>query len=197
MIRASADAAISANPNSFEDSFGRIGPDIHDNLLVDNSINGLFIRIRTQLGEALDRLDVPARWDDTDVIHVVSENLLIGGTPGGPTLDSGSGDLVARLDARLRIDPGLIVKLQGSRIEAEMGSQLIAEGTAEQPIILTSLKDDRFGASGSFDTNNDLAATRPEAGPMGWSVLQCDFAGKLRPRADYVRRWADADRGRI
>ncbi len=56
VIRNSADAAISANPNSFEDSLGRIGPDIHDNLLVDNSINGLFIRIRTQLGEALDRL---------------------------------------------------------------------------------------------------------------------------------------------
>ncbi len=57
VIRNSADAAMSADPNSFDDSLGRIGPDIHDNLLVDNSINGLFIRIRTQLGESLDRLE--------------------------------------------------------------------------------------------------------------------------------------------
>ncbi len=104
-------------------------------------------------------LNVPARWDDTDVVHVVSENLLIGGTPGGPILNAATGDLHGRLDARLRIDPGIVVKLQGSRIEAEMSSQLIVEGTAEQPIILTSLKDDRYGGSGSFDTNNDLNGT--------------------------------------
>ena len=83
---------MSADPDSFDDSLGRIGPDIHDNLLVDNSINGLFVRVRTQLGESLDRLVVPARWDDTDVVHVVSENLLIGGTPGGPVLDAATGD---------------------------------------------------------------------------------------------------------
>ncbi len=131
------------------------------------------------------------------MIHVVSENLLIGGTPGGPTLDAATGDFVARLDARLRIDPGLIVKLQGSRIEAEMSSQLIAEGTAEQPIILTSLKDDRFGASGSFDTNNDLAATRPEPGQWGGLFFNAISQGKLRPRVDHLRRWTDADRGWI
>ncbi|MHB0959585.1 MAG: tandem-95 repeat protein [Pirellulaceae bacterium] len=179
VIRHSADAAMSANPNSFEDSLGRIGPDIHGNVLVENSINGLFIRIRTQLGEALDRLNVPARWDDTDVIHVVSENLLIGGTPGGPMLNSATGDFEARIDARLRIDPGMIVKLQGSRIEAEMSSQLIAEGTAELPIVLTSLKDDRFGASGNFDTNNDLSATGPEPGQWGGLFFGAISQGSL------------------
>ncbi|MHB9077543.1 MAG: Ig-like domain-containing protein [Pirellulaceae bacterium] len=179
VIRNSADAAMAANPNSFEDSLGRIGPDIHDNLLVDNSINGLFIRIRTQLGETLERLDYPARWDDTDVIHVVSENFIIGGTPGGPTLNPVTGEYDARLDARLRIDPGLIVKLQGSRIEAEMSSQLIAEGTIEQPIILTALRDDRYGASGSFDTNNDLAATSPEPGQWGGLFFNAISKGSL------------------
>ena len=108
-----------------------------------------------------------------------------------------TGDLDARLDARLRIDPGLIVKLQGSRIEAEMSSQLIAEGTAEQPIILTALKDDRFGASGSFDTNNDLAATSPEPGQWGGLFFNAISQGSLDHVVDYVRRWPDADRGRI
>ena len=159
VVRLSADAAISANLNSFEDSLGRIGPDIHDNLLVENSINGLFVEIRTDLGEALDRLSVAARWDDTDIVHVVSENLLIDGTPGGPMLDDATGELVARYDARLRVDPGMIVKLQGARIEAEIGSQLIAEGTAERQVVFTSIKDDRFGGSGTLDTNNDLLAT--------------------------------------
>ena len=41
---------------------------------------------------------------------------------------AGFGTLDPRIDARLRVDPGLIVKLEGSRIEGEFGSQLIAEG---------------------------------------------------------------------
>ena len=167
VISQSADAALSANLNSFEDSFGRIGPDINNNRLVSNSVNGLFVRIRTELGENLDRLSVAARWDDTDIVHVVSENLLIDGTPGGPLLDDATGDLTPRYDARLRIDPGMIVKLQGARIEAEMGSQLIAEGTAERPIVFTSIKDDRFGSGGTLDTNNDLLATVAEPGQWG------------------------------
>ena len=179
VIRQSADAALSANLNSFEDSLGRIGPDIHNNLLVDNSINGLFVRIQTELGQALDRLSVAARWDDTDVVHVVSENLLIDGTPGGPTLDAATGDLVARYDARLRIDPGLIVKLQGARIEAEMSAQLIAEGTAERPVIFTSIKDDRYGAGGTVDTNNDLDATDAEPGQWGGIFFNAMSTGSL------------------
>jgi VCBS repeat-containing protein len=171
IIRNSADAALAASPNSFEDSLERIGPDIHNNLILENSINGLFIRIRTELGEKLNRLEVPARWDDTDVVHVVTENLLIGSTPGGPELDEATGDFNARLDARLRIDPGVIVKLEGSRIEAEISSQLIVEGTTEQPVILTSLKDDRFGGSGTFDTSNDLDATSPQPGQWGGLFL--------------------------
>ena len=179
VIRQSADAALSANLNIFEDSLGRIGPDIHNNLLVDNSINGLFVRIQTELGQALDRLSVAARWDDTDVVHVVSENLLIDGTPGGPTLDAATGDLVARYDARLRIDPGLIVKLQGARIEAEMSAQLIAEGTAERPVIFTSIKDDRYGAGGTVDTNNDLDATDAEPGQWGGIFFNAMSTGSL------------------
>ncbi len=85
-ITNSADAAVSANPNSFDDSRRRIGPDIHGNTILDNSINGLFVRIDTETGQPTPKLNVAARWDDTDIVHVLTSNLLISGTPGGPTL---------------------------------------------------------------------------------------------------------------
>jgi len=98
-ITYSADAAISANPDSFEETafhapqyqavpftpdYERLGPVIHGNHLLENSINGLFIRQQTPAGGGLERLTVPARWDDSDVVHVVAETLKIEGSPGGP-----------------------------------------------------------------------------------------------------------------
>ncbi|MGN6546573.1 MAG: matrixin family metalloprotease, partial [Aureliella sp.] len=75
----------------------------------------------------------------------------------------------ARRDARLAIDPGIIIKSLGSRIEVGMGAQLIAEGTAARPIVFTSKLDDRYGVGGTLDTNND-GATSP-AVPGNWSGL--------------------------
>ena len=46
-ISNAAAAAISANPDSFDDSAGRIGPDIYSNSLSGNSVNGLFVRVET------------------------------------------------------------------------------------------------------------------------------------------------------
>ncbi|MFV2065422.1 MAG: hypothetical protein ACC645_00470, partial [Pirellulales bacterium] len=86
LITNSAAAALSADPNSFEDTLQRVGPDLHGNRLLDNSVNGLFIRIDTQAGVPLDKLEVSARWDDRDVVHVVTENLQIVGAPGGPEI---------------------------------------------------------------------------------------------------------------
>ena len=67
-ISFSADAAVSASPDSFEETsfqaprfqqggsftadYSRIGPEIHDNQLIDNSINGLFVRVTTTPGQA-------------------------------------------------------------------------------------------------------------------------------------------------
>ena len=36
----------------------RIGPDIFGNTIVENSLNGLFVRIRTELGETIDRISM-------------------------------------------------------------------------------------------------------------------------------------------
>ena len=216
-IEWSAGAAISADPNSFEESNGRAGPEVRGNQVIDNSINGLFLRIRTQAGEVLDKLDVAARFKSRDIAYVVAENLVVNGGAGG-SLDvpaatlladvtngsltvtvpstagltsgmrvsgagipddtrifSASGTTVvltraattggfavpltfyrteARPSGRLTIDPGVVVKLQGARIELERGrSQLVAEGLPGSGITFTSLDDNRFGAGGTFDTN--------------------------------------------
>lgn len=103
-ISFSADAAMSADPNSFEESnfhspqyqrgelftldYERIGPEITGNILQNNSINGLFIKIETQPGQPTRRLTVPARFDDTDIVHVISENLIIQGQAGQAILET-------------------------------------------------------------------------------------------------------------
>ncbi|MBM4088790.1 MAG: hypothetical protein FJ276_05075, partial [Planctomycetes bacterium] len=102
-IRLSADAPLSADPDSFEETnfhapkfqlkgsftsdYRRVGPDIHGNLLVENSTNGMFVRITTPAGNVQKQLTVPGRFDDVDVVHVLSENLRIQGTPGDPILE--------------------------------------------------------------------------------------------------------------
>ncbi len=298
-ITLSADSAISADPNSFEETlftepryqiagaFGpdykRVGPDIRGNTLLNNSVNGLFVRIVTLPGGELQTLDVQARFNDTDITHVFSENLIIRGTPGGALLETiapnvslvqtipvAGGSLAAadafrykvvfvdrfggesipsastplttvgaggglelrnlpvapsqyvgrqvwrsttggvgpwtlvseidgdtttfsdfgqnlsavrttlaeaslqrsRTDARLAIDPGIIAKLQGVRIEVGIGAQLIAEGTPDRPVVLTSRFDDRYGAGGTFDTNNDGSSRLPVAGDWAGVVAR-------------------------
>lgn len=102
-ITYSADAAMSADPDSFEETnflapayqlvnqftpdYERIGPEIHGNVLLQNSINGLFVRIDTPAGTELRSLTVSARFDDTDIVHVLAENLKIQGKAGGALLE--------------------------------------------------------------------------------------------------------------
>lgn len=102
-ISHSAFVAMSANPDSFEEDnfhapkyqstpftsdYSRVGPEIHHNTLVANSLNGLFIRMTTPAGGATETLTKSARWDDTDITHIVAENLIIQGQAGGPVLET-------------------------------------------------------------------------------------------------------------
>lgn len=182
-IRLSSGPAMSADPDSFADTrfngdlftadYDRIGPEIQANRLGLNTINGLFVRVETETlsGQQLDKLNVPGRFDDTDIVHVIAENLLINGNPGGRLLvenpNSGDERNLARPDARLKIDPGIVVKLEGARIETEIDADLIAEGRARNRIIFTALSDDRFGGSGTFDTGGADPADLPEPGDWG------------------------------
>ena len=317
-ITFSADAAISASPNSFAEEsyqaplfqqagaftadYDRVGPEIHNNQIFNNSINGLFIRSETSPNRPPDQLTVAGRLDDTDIVHYLAENLVIAGQPGGsvddgfapdlsfvsgrqlaggslqqttaagqpnyeyrltfvdrdgfesrstdesdafrfevdadnssieliglPGIEStdqgfvsrrlyravirdAAGDLIpeqdrnyqlvadldstsdayvdngsstdgvldinrqgirGRLDGSIVFDPGLIMKLRGARIELGVGTQLLAEGVEENRVIFTSSLDDRFGAGGTFDTNNDnltfSGATPPDRGD--WSGI--------------------------
>lgn len=304
-ITNSQDSAVSANPDSFEEftfhsprfqdgaaaftsDYVRVGPEIHGNILLNNSTNGLFVRVNTAAGSSTQKLTVAGRFNDTDIAHVIAQNLQIQGTPGGPILDqiqvsvnlttltprvggtlpvglynyilvatddsgaegpsslgnttvsltttstgsielnglpSATGSYTgrnlyrstaggvgpytlvgqldrsatkftdngtnlsrilaplasrnrARTDARLSVDPGVILKLEGARIEAEIGTQFIAEGESGRPVIFTSRLDDRYGTSGTvlnlvrdagkagtFDTNNDDNNVPAEAQP--------------------------------
>ncbi|MCA9064142.1 MAG: DVUA0089 family protein, partial [Planctomycetaceae bacterium] len=302
-IMFSQDSAMSADPDAFEEitfhspkyqeglassftsDYTRVGPDIYGNTLIHNSINGLFIRVVTPAGGSTLKMTVPGRFDDTDIVHVIGQNLQIQGTPGGPLRDqtapdvaivtvattgtgtipagsynyrivfvdrngfespastttatrtlatsggmqltqlpvatgnyvgrriyrstaSGAGPYTlvaeldksttnftdsgttlnrtltavtfrdqARTDARLAIDPGVVVKLEGARIEAEVGAQIIAEGIEGRQVIFTSKLDDRYGAGGTFDTNDDGGATAPS--PGNWGGLYIGHMGSV------------------
>ena len=80
-ITFNADASISADPSSFEETnftelryqrdqafepdYQRVGPLIYGNTLVNNSINGVLVRVDTAAGGVREKLNVPARFDDT------------------------------------------------------------------------------------------------------------------------------------
>ena len=244
-ITNTAGAAISANPNSFEESDSRFGPAFRGNLFTEtrggvvheNSVNGVLLRISTGFGSSVEKLTVPARLKSTDLVYVLSENLIIDGGVGGylhvpvstltadltlgsadvtvpnagvfsrgmyvvgegiaegtqvdsinvgtnvvtltqPASENGSGVTLtfyaeqARPSGRLAIDPGVVVKLQQSRIELDRGiSRLYAEGEAGKRVVFTSIADARFGAGGTFDTNGPGLANVPRPGDWAGIIL--------------------------
>jgi hypothetical protein len=117
LVTRSADAAMSATPNSFREDdyrdpksqasglfvpdYERIGPDIRGNRVVNNTINGLFVKTRTGAAETLETITVAARFNEVDIPYVLAENLVVAGTPGGGILDVSS-------------PPSTIVVLNGS-----------------------------------------------------------------------------------
>ena len=300
-IRLSADAAISANPDSFEETtynaprfqnpavyssdYLRVGPEVRGNYVVENSLNGLFIRVTTPAGQDIEKMTVSGRWDERDIPIILTEALILRGQPGGPldqavappillvkgsevsggsliagtykyrvtfvnaageetpasepsadidvtgvggairlenlpTLHNVSGfvsrrlyrsnangggryTLVANLNAfdttyvdtggnlgelletpepilngrpnaRLAIDPGVVVKLDAARFETEAGSTFAAEGSADEPVIFTSLADRRYGGGGTFNTSASDASDTAQRGD--WAGL---FLGHL------------------
>ena len=197
-ITEAAEAAIAATPDSFEETnfhsaefqsvefvsdYTRIGPDIFGNSITDNSFNGLFIRTVTLAGQELREQTVSGRWNDTDIPHIIAENLILRGQSGNAILDEDNvlqnpadGFLIARDDARLRVDPGTIVKLDGAVIEVGIGAQLIAEGSSGKEVVFTSVLDDTYGGSGTFDTSsNGFADDQVLPGPGDWGGIYFGF----------------------
>jgi len=67
----------------------------------------------------------------------------------------------------LTIQPGTIIKFHGDGPDVTLGSggTIIADGTAQEPIVFTSWKDDSYGG----DTNGDEGATSP--GVKDWGRI--------------------------
>ena len=159
VITVNANAGIAATPNSFEEDHDRIGVALSGNTLIANSINGLLIDIATEFGVPLETLDVAARLNSTEIAYVLQENLVVTGGAGGYFENHLNNDQVeVRPSGRLKVDPGVLFKIQNSRIELGAGpAQLVAEGHENKPIIFTSFNDHRYGAGGTFDTNGNQA----------------------------------------
>ncbi|MBW2494692.1 MAG: hypothetical protein JRE43_08065, partial [Deltaproteobacteria bacterium] len=71
-----------------------------------------------------------------------------------------TGDVTVSEGVTLTLSPGVVVKADSTLRELIVLGTLVANGTAEQPIVLTSYKDD----SAHGDTNADGAATMPAFG---------------------------------
>lgn len=94
----------------------------------------------------------------------------VGGDRGGVLTESAS-LMRSRLDASLTIRPGVVVKLDGARIDVGVGAQLLAEGRDGNEIVFTSVRDSRYGAGGSFDT------TKQDPGNIGSGAVPGDWGG--------------------
>ena len=109
---------------------------------------------------------------------------------------------LGRPDGRLSIDPSIVVKLDGSRFELELGAQMIAEGDDGREIIFTSIADDRYGAGGTFDTGNDGAiidgsSNDPQSGRLGRHLRRPFVESEHRPRRLRLRRRHHARGGHV
>ena len=80
-----------------------------------------------------------------------------------------TGTITVQSGATLTILPDAIVKFdKGCSLVVASDGNLVAEGSAAQPIVFTSVKDDSYGG----DTNEDDGEYGPEAGD--WNQIACN-----------------------
>ncbi|MBM4025373.1 MAG: hypothetical protein FJ280_08190, partial [Planctomycetes bacterium] len=97
----------------------------------------------------------------------------------GTFLHRVSGEVVVPTGATLIISPGAIVKFEaGAGLTVQTGATLSAQSSLAQPIIFTSIKDDRFAG----DTNLDGDLTRASAGD--WRSIRVDGGAGLFNHAE-------------
>ena len=80
---------------------------------------------------------------------------------------------------RLEIDPGAVVKLAGTAIEAGLGAQFIAEGTAANPITFTSISDDTCAVRAARLTRPTTAVRWAKSGGRGGFYFSPTSQGSL------------------
>ena len=86
-----------------------------------------------------------------------------------------TGDVIIDSGVTLTIQPGVVVKFEyvgyGDKRSIEVNGVLNAVGTAGQPIVFTSSRDDSYAG----DTNGDGYATSPA--PGDWGYIKFNAAG--------------------
>ena len=84
-----------------------------------------------------------------------------------------NGDLTVAAGATLTLEPGVVVKLNGSYRSISVKGKIVARGTPTNGILITSAQDDSQQAGG--DTNGDGSATT--AAPGQWYQLWIQSGG--------------------
>ena len=115
-------------------------PTIGTPTLTNNHINGVFVDSNTTIAADTD-------WDNPGIVYVVD----------GLTVAAGS---------TLTLGAGQDVKFLGSLSGLVVNGTIVANGTAAQPVVFTSLKDDSEGG----DTNNDGSTSTPK--PADWAQVR-------------------------
>ena len=86
--------------------------------------------------------------------------------------------------ATLTIDPGIVIKNQMYSGGMQIDGALVANGTALNPIVFTSERDDQYG--NPLDTNGDGATTTPAT--ANWSYIHfTDTSNDLTCKLNYCR----------
>jgi hypothetical protein len=143
------------------------GPLFRDNILINNpqtpgAINGLLVR-----GNVLTTASV---WDDTDIVHVLLNQILVPDfhSKGGLRLESGRTEsLVIKLSGA---NAGFTANGRPLDIDDRIGGSLHVVGQPGHPVVFTSLADDTVGAGRTMsglpqmDTNGDGGASAPQPG---------------------------------
>lgn len=112
-----------------------IPPDITENTLSENEVDALYVAGRVEESTA---------WTNHGFVIV----------------PEGGYDIAVAPKAALTLNPGLVLKLHQENASIEVEGELIAQGTASEPIAVTSLRDDTIGG----DTNGDGSASAPAPG---------------------------------
>ncbi len=93
--------------------------------------------------------------------------------PGSPYVLKGN--VTVDAGATLTIDPGVVVKLDGTYRQLSVKGKIVARGTPTQGILITSAQDDSQQAGG--DTNGDGTATTPAPGQ--WYNIWLQAGGSI------------------